>query len=103
MRVTMNDIAKKLNVSVNTVSKALGGKAKISEEMRNKIIKTAKIHQNNDVLLRFFVLFMFFKLYSLLSATTGSFLAALPDGIIPEKSVSATLITTSSTAAKGGR
>jgi len=42
MRVTMNDIAKKLNVSVNTVSKALGGKAKISEEMRNRIIITAR-------------------------------------------------------------
>lgn len=42
MRVTMNDIAKKLNVSVNTVSKALGGKAKISEDLRKKIIKTAK-------------------------------------------------------------
>ena len=42
MRVTMNDIATKLNISVNTVSKALSGKTKVSEEMRNRIIETAK-------------------------------------------------------------
>ena len=41
MRVTMNDIAKKLNISVNTVSKALNGKSKISEELRSKVIETA--------------------------------------------------------------
>ncbi len=37
----MNDIAKKLNISVNTVSKALNGKSKISEELRSKVIETA--------------------------------------------------------------
>ena len=42
MRVTMNDIAKKLNISVNTVSKALNGKSKISKQLKNKVIETAK-------------------------------------------------------------
>ena len=41
--------------------------------------------------------------YSLLSATTGSFFAALLEGISPEMRVSATLIATSITAATGGR
>lgn len=40
-RVTINDIAKKMNVSANTVSKALNGKAKVSEELRKKIIAAA--------------------------------------------------------------
>ncbi|MBE7045669.1 MAG: LacI family transcriptional regulator [Ruminococcaceae bacterium] len=42
MRITMNDIAKKLNISVNTVSKALNGKAKVSDSLRETIIKTAE-------------------------------------------------------------
>ena len=40
-RVTINDIAKKMNVSANTVSKALNGKAKVSEKLRKRIIATA--------------------------------------------------------------
>lgn len=41
-RVTINDIAHRLNVSANTVSKALNGKKKISEQLRAEIIKTAE-------------------------------------------------------------
>lgn len=42
MRTTISDIAAYLNVSANTVSKALNGKSKISEPLRAKIIATAK-------------------------------------------------------------
>ena len=38
-RVTINDIAKKMNVSANAVSKALNGKAKVSEELRKKLLR----------------------------------------------------------------
>ena len=41
--------------------------------------------------------------YSLLKATTGSFLAALLEGMIPDTRVSITLIKTSITAATGGK
>ena len=40
--------------------------------------------------------------YSVLSASTGSFFAAMPDGIRPAINVSATLIITSPTAPAGG-
>lgn len=42
MRVTLNDIAEKLNISANTVSKALNNKAKVSDELRRTIIEAAK-------------------------------------------------------------
>ena len=42
--VKMIDIAKKLNVSVVTVSNALGGKDGVSEELRKKICSTADEH-----------------------------------------------------------
>lgn len=41
-RVTMQDISKKVGVSLTTVTKALNGKPKISEELRNRIIDTAR-------------------------------------------------------------
>lgn len=41
-RITINDIARELSVSANTVSKALNGKGKVSEELRAKIVDTAK-------------------------------------------------------------
>lgn len=41
MRITINDIAKRLNVSANTVSKALNGKAKVSEALRQTVLETA--------------------------------------------------------------
>lgn len=41
MRITIADIAKELGISMNTVSKALNGKAKVSEEMKQRIIGTA--------------------------------------------------------------
>ncbi len=50
-----------------------------------------------------FNLFNFAVNYSVLSATTGSFFAALLEGIIPEKSVRSTLITTRTIAACQGR
>ena len=43
------------------------------------------------------------KYYSVRSATTGSFLAALREGIMPEKSVSAILMRMRTTATEGGR
>lgn len=39
--VSMKEIAKKCNVSVATVSKALNGYSDIGEETRNYILKTA--------------------------------------------------------------
>lgn len=39
--ITMKDIAKELNVSVVTVSKALGNRGSVSEELRNKVVKLA--------------------------------------------------------------
>lgn len=42
MRITLKDIAEELQVSTNTVSKALNHKAKVSEELREKIIETAR-------------------------------------------------------------
>ena len=39
--VTMKDIAKRLNVSIVTVSKALAGKDGVGSELREKIIATA--------------------------------------------------------------
>ena len=39
--VTMKDIARELNVSVVTVSKALGGKEGVSEELKKKIVECA--------------------------------------------------------------
>lgn len=41
MKVTMKDIAKKLNISINAVSIALNDKPGVSESMRLKILKTA--------------------------------------------------------------
>ncbi|MCG0275366.1 MAG: LacI family DNA-binding transcriptional regulator [Thermosediminibacteraceae bacterium] len=41
-RVTMRDIAKKLNISINSVSIALNGKEGVSDELRSTIIKTAQ-------------------------------------------------------------
>jgi DNA-binding LacI/PurR family transcriptional regulator len=41
-RVTLGDIASKLNVSKNTVSKALRGAAGVSDSLRKDIIKVAK-------------------------------------------------------------
>jgi LacI family transcriptional regulator len=40
-RVTLRDIAKKLNVTPGTVSKALNGAYDVSEEMKNLIQDTA--------------------------------------------------------------
>lgn len=40
-RITIIDISKKLGVSTTTVTKALNGKPKVSEEVRKLIIKTA--------------------------------------------------------------
>lgn len=40
--VTMKDIANKLNVSVVTVSKALGGKEGVSDELKNRIVACAE-------------------------------------------------------------
>lgn len=53
---------------------------------------------------RFYCCYLFiFSYYSLLKATTGSFLAALLEGMIPDTRVSITLIKTSITAATGGK
>ena len=41
MSITIRDIAKKLNLSVGGVSRALGGFSDISEETRQKVIQTA--------------------------------------------------------------
>lgn len=51
MKVTMSDIAQKLNTSVVTVSKALANKAGVSQELRDKILKTAQemgYHKHHD-------------------------------------------------------
>lgn len=40
--VTMKDIARELNVSVVTVSKALGGKEGVSKELKKKIVECAR-------------------------------------------------------------
>ena len=40
--IRMSDIAKKLNISVVSVSKALAGKSGVSDEMRTKIITLAR-------------------------------------------------------------
>lgn len=40
--VTLEDIAKKLQVSIVTVSNALAGRSGVSEELRSKIIRTAR-------------------------------------------------------------
>ncbi|WP_026487095.1 LacI family DNA-binding transcriptional regulator [Caldanaerobius polysaccharolyticus] len=40
-KVTMKDIAKKLNISINAVSLALNDKVGVSEDTRNLVIKTA--------------------------------------------------------------
>ncbi len=42
IRVTLKDIAKELGVSVNTVSKALNDKSKVSKELKEKIQETAE-------------------------------------------------------------
>ena len=42
--ITMKDIAKAFNVSVATVSRALKGNPRISEDTRNKIIAYAREH-----------------------------------------------------------
>lgn len=50
-RVTMKDIAAKLDVSVNTVHKAVAGKPGVSEALRAKIIETAEAmgyHRNES-------------------------------------------------------
>ena len=41
MKVTMKDIAKKLNISINAVSIALNEKPGVSDAMRLEILKTA--------------------------------------------------------------
>lgn len=41
-KIVMQDIADKLNISKNSVSQALSGKAGVSEETRRKIIQTAE-------------------------------------------------------------
>lgn len=41
MKVTMKDIAKRLNISINAVSIALNDKVGVSEEMRLEILRTA--------------------------------------------------------------
>ena len=41
MKVTMKDIAKKLNISINAVSIALNDKPGVSDEMRLLILRTA--------------------------------------------------------------
>ena len=40
-RVTIKDISQRVGVSATTVTKALNGKEKISEEMRRRILQTA--------------------------------------------------------------
>lgn len=42
--ITMKDIARELNVSVATVSRALKGNPRISENTRNKITAYAREH-----------------------------------------------------------
>ncbi|HEY9075973.1 MAG TPA: LacI family DNA-binding transcriptional regulator [Anaerolineaceae bacterium] len=42
MKVTIRDVAKKLNVSIATVSRALDGYPDISDEMRRQVIQTAE-------------------------------------------------------------
>ncbi len=42
IRATLKDIANELNISTNTVSKALNDKAKVSDELREKIKETAE-------------------------------------------------------------
>jgi LacI family transcriptional regulator len=41
-RITIKDIADKLGISANTVAKAINGKPRISEELRQKVLDTAK-------------------------------------------------------------
>ncbi|WP_406613844.1 LacI family DNA-binding transcriptional regulator [Candidatus Caldatribacterium sp.] len=41
-KVTIRDIARELNVSIATVSRALSGKGKVNPELREKIIRRAK-------------------------------------------------------------
>mgnify|MGYP000454840716 FL=1 len=41
-RVKLEDIAQRLNVSIVTVSNALKGKKGVSDEMRDKIVRTAQ-------------------------------------------------------------
>ena len=41
MKITMKDIAKRLNVSINAVSIALNDKPGVSDEMRLQILRTA--------------------------------------------------------------
>lgn len=41
-KVTIRDIAKELNVSIATVSRALSGKGKVNPELREKIIRRAR-------------------------------------------------------------
>ena len=41
MKVTMKDIAKELNISINAVSIALNDKPGVSDSMRLKILRTA--------------------------------------------------------------
>ena len=42
-RVTINDISKKMGVSTTTITRALNGKPKVSDDLRNSILKTAEI------------------------------------------------------------
>ncbi|GAL04394.1 transcriptional regulator [Photobacterium aphoticum] len=41
MKVTIKDVAKKANVSISTVSYAINGSDRISEETRERVLKVA--------------------------------------------------------------
>ena len=43
-RVTIKDLSKKLGVSTTTVTKALNGKPKVSDEVRQSVIELSLIH-----------------------------------------------------------
>ena len=41
MAISIRDVAKKINLSITTVSRALDGYDDVSEETRNKVLRTA--------------------------------------------------------------
>lgn len=57
MKVTMKDIAKELNISINAVSIALNDKPGVSESMRLKILRTA---DKRDILMKNIIIFQSF-------------------------------------------
>jgi DNA-binding LacI/PurR family transcriptional regulator len=82
MSVTLSDIAKKLNVSVSTVSKALSGDIGVSEDTKNAVFKVVektgyRLRKTNCRSVAFIIDKTFFNL-------TGQFYAPIIAGVEEE-------------------